>query len=135
MSKRVLPDPLERRHLLERELDPSRAGVIAQAYLDEGRVAEAVAFLRRAGERERLESLRRQAVEEGDLFLLREVAVALEAPPRSDEWAMLAESARRLGKERYAIQAARQAERKEVGDGGPLRGRAGAGEGSGGGDQ
>ncbi len=113
MSRRLLPDPLERRHLLERPLEPARAAAIASAYLDEERVAEAVAFLRCAGDRERLEALRRHAVEQGDLFLLREIAAALEAPPRAEEWAALAESANRLGKERYAAQAARQAERKE----------------------
>lgn len=113
MSKRLLPDPLERRHLLEREIDPSRAAAIAGGYLEEERVAEAVAFLRRAGDRERLQALRQQAVEQGDLFLLRETAAALEAPPRAAEWAALAEAARRLGKERYAVQATRQAERKE----------------------
>ena len=48
MAKKKLPDPLRRRHLVEQELESSRALQIAEAYLEEDRAMEAVAFLLKA---------------------------------------------------------------------------------------
>src|SRR5262245_61103343 len=111
MAKRSIPDPLERRHLLERELEPSRALAIAEAYLTEGRALEAVAFLRKAGARDRLEALSEAALREGDAFLMREVAQALDREPGAGLWQRLTEVAAAAGKDRYAAEARRQAER------------------------
>ena len=108
MAKRAIPDPLERRHLVERSLEPARASAIAEAYLAEERAQEAVAFLARAQASERLEALWRQAVEQGDPFLLREVATALGREPDAACWRALAEAAASLGKDRYAAEARRQ---------------------------
>jgi len=77
MAKKKLPDPLRRRHLVEQPLDPSRALQIAEAYLEDDRAIEAVAFLLKAEARERLAALREQAVRDGDAFLLREISTAL----------------------------------------------------------
>lgn len=109
MPRSVLPDPLKRRHLLEEPLDPVRARAIADAYLEAGRVAEAIAFLDKAGDRERLAALRDQAAGEGDLFLVRATSAALGDEPPTELWSRLAEAAEAAGKERYAREARRQA--------------------------
>ena len=111
MAKGKIPNPLERRHLVERELPEAQALAIAEAYLAEGRSNEAVDFLRLAGAGERLAELRSEAVSSGNAFLLRAVAIAMDAMPERDEWRRLAEAAEAAGKQRYAEEARRQAER------------------------
>ena len=111
MAKNKIPNPLERRHLIERELPEAQAQAVADAYLAEGRSAEAVDFLRLAGAGDALAALRETAVTEGDAFLLRSVATAMEALPEREEWRRLADAAAAAGKERYAEEARRQAER------------------------
>ena len=113
MAKKKLPDPLRRRHMVEQPLDPKRALQIAEAYLEEDRAIEAVAFLLKAEARERLAALREQAVREADAFLLREISTALAEEFDAATWQALAESARAAGKDRYAAEAARQAARLE----------------------
>jgi hypothetical protein len=109
-----IPDPLERRHLIERNLDPGRSLEIAEAYLAAGKPVEAVVFLRKAGARERLASLREDAVREGDFFLVRELNAALGEDLEAERWQALAAAAQAAGKERYAAEARRQAERREA---------------------
>ncbi len=113
MAKSRIPDPLARRHLIERELDPSRALRIAEAYLEEGRAFEAAHFLHKAGASERLEALWTEALRSGDAFLLRTLAGLTGREPTRDEWRALAEAAAAEGKERYAVEARRQVERGE----------------------
>jgi hypothetical protein len=113
MAKSKIPDPLSRRHLIERELSAAHALRIAEAYLEQGRSVEAIAFLCKAEASEQLASLRTQAVESGDAFLLRVLGDATGEAPARDEWQILAERAAAAGKERYAAEAIRQAERGE----------------------
>jgi hypothetical protein len=113
MASTKIPAPLARRHLVERELPPAQAAKLAEAYLAEGRTIEALDFLRKAGDREQLAALRAEAVEAGDAFLLRAVAGAMREPPGREEWQRLTEAARAAGKDRYAEDAKRQAEREE----------------------
>ena len=108
-----IPNPLERRHLIERDLSAAQALGIAEAYLAEGRAIEAVDFLEKAEAADRLSELRSEAIESGDAFLLRAVASAADQPPQRDEWRRLADSAARQGRDRYAEEATRQAERGE----------------------
>jgi hypothetical protein len=112
MAKSAIPDPLERRHLIERELAPEAALRIAEAYLAEERVWEAVAFLLKADARDRLLALAEDASRAGDSFLVRELARALGEEPTADGWRATAEAARASGKERFAAQAQRLADRK-----------------------
>lgn len=109
MARARIPDPLSRRHLVESDLDPAKAKALAEAYLAEERVIDALPFLAKAGDRERLEALRREAVEAGDPFLLRQVAEALGEPPDAAAWRELAERAAAAGKEVYATEARRNA--------------------------
>jgi hypothetical protein len=108
VAKKTIPDPLERRHLVERQLDPARALAIAEAYLAEERAQEAVAFLARAQATAQLEAVWRLAIQQGDPFLLREVAAALGRQPDAASWRTLAEAAAAAGKDRYAAEARRQ---------------------------
>ncbi len=113
MARSKIPDALERRHQIERELPPEKALQMAEAYLEEGRSVEAVEFLRKAGAAERLGELRQEALAAGDVFLLRAAATAAGAPPERHEWAALADEAARAGKDLYAHEARRQAEAVE----------------------
>jgi len=113
VGKSKLPRPIERRHLVERDLSTAQALRYAEAYLEEGLEVDAIAFLVKAGATDQLEALRARSVEEGDGFLLRAVATAMEDPPKAEEWEALAEAAKRSGKERYATDALRHAERGE----------------------
>lgn len=106
-----IPDPLVRRHELERALDATKAKAIADAYLGERRELEAIAFLRKAGATAELERLCASAVEGGDAFLLRESCTALGREPDLAMWRALASAAQQLGRERYAAEAQRQVER------------------------
>jgi hypothetical protein len=109
LAKTKLPDPLSRRYLLERELDPARARAVAEAYLAQGREIEAIEFLARGDGRESLAALRAAAVERGDVFLMRAVAQALDEEPDAGTWRALGEAASRAGRERDADTAARLA--------------------------
>ena len=113
MSKKKLPRPIERRHLIERELSTAQALRYAEAYLEEGFEVDAIAFLVKAEATDQLQVLRGRSIEAGDGFLLRSVATAMKDPPKAEEWEALAEAAKRSGKERYSTDALRHAERGE----------------------
>ena len=113
MGKSKIPGPLERRHLIERELDAAHAKRIADAYLEEDRKVEAIDFLEKAGAEEELESLRREARTRGDVFLLRAASTALGVEPKRGDWQEAAEAAAAAGMDRYVSEARRQAERGE----------------------
>lgn len=110
MATRI-PDPLKRRLVIENEHDERRALALAEAYLSEGRMLEALIFLRRAKAHERLEELLEEGVAQGDAFLVREAAAALEREVGGATWRRVAEAASELGKDAYAAEASRQAER------------------------
>jgi hypothetical protein len=110
MAKNRIPNPLQRRHLLEQDLAPPRALAVAEAYLAEGRSAESLDFLAKAGAEDKLRALEEEAIASGDVFLLREVAQRLGEEPDADRWRRLAEAAEACGKEVYAHEARRMAE-------------------------
>jgi regulator of protease activity HflC (stomatin/prohibitin superfamily) len=113
VARSKLPDPLTRRHLVERELPEAQAREIADAYLAQGRRNEAVDFLRKAAALDQLTNLRAEAIAEGDAFLLRQIADAMAQPIARDEWQALARAAEAPGRERYAAEARRHFERGE----------------------
>jgi hypothetical protein len=113
MAKSVVPNPLERRILLEKPLDGAHALRIAEAYLAGDRTVEALSFLRRAGAEERLSAILAEAIAAGDAFLVRETCSALGRSPTRTEWQAVAEAASAAGKLRYAEQARRQQGRGE----------------------
>ena len=103
-----LPDPLNRRHLLEKEMPESKALAIAEGYLAEGRAVESLAFLTKAGATDKLEEIRAAAIASGDVFLLREVSTALGVGIDSDAWSRTADAAEAAGQVQYAEEARRQ---------------------------
>jgi hypothetical protein len=113
VGKTKLPGPIERRHLIERDLSAAQALRYAEVYIAEGLDVDAVAFLVKAEATDQLDALRGRAIETGDAFLLRVVASETGTSPNAEEWKALAERAERAGKEHYATEALRQAERGE----------------------
>jgi hypothetical protein len=114
MAKRQeIPNPLERRHLVERDVAAEQSLRLADAYLEEGRTWEAIAFLHKAGARERLVALREEAVAAGDAFLVRELVRVLRDELSTSVWQRVADAARAAGKDRYAAQAQQLAQRAE----------------------
>jgi hypothetical protein len=109
LARTTLPDPLQRRHLVEEDLPEKRALALAEAYLAEGRTVEAVAFLAKAGARDRLAQLADEAIALGDVFLVREVAARLGEEPDAATWTRIAEAAEAVGKASYAREARRMA--------------------------
>ena len=108
-----IPNPLERRHLVEKDLPADQARAIADAYLAEDRSLEAIDFLKIAGAGEGLAELRARALSDGDAFLLRAVAAAQAKPPTREDWQKVAAAAAASGRDRYAVEARRQAERSD----------------------
>jgi len=113
MAKRVIPDPLKRRHLIEQDLDESQCMAIADAYESDGRAVEALQFLVKAGATARLHSVADAAVASGDAFLLKQVADILGEDQGSVRWRKLADAAQEKGLERYAEMALRHARSSE----------------------
>lgn len=111
-KKTKIPGPLDRRHLIERALGADAARALAEAYVADGRIWEAVAFLVKADARDRLAELREEATQAGDAFLVRELSRALGDEPTPERWSAVAEAARVAGKERFAEQARRLADRQ-----------------------
>jgi len=109
VAKKTIPDPLKRRHLIEQDLSAADSLAIADAYLEAGRVSEAVAFLVKAEAEEQLAALVEQAVGEGDAFLLKELADATGEDPGTARWQAAASAAEAAGKQRYAEMARRHA--------------------------
>jgi hypothetical protein len=110
-KKGALPDPLARRHELEKPLDAAHARAVGEAYLAQQRELEAIAFLKKANENEALEKLCATAIERGDAFLLREANAALGREPDLASWQRLEGAAAMQGREKYAAEAKRQVER------------------------
>ncbi len=109
MATNKIPDPLARRHLIERDLDPAQALALAEAYLEAGRTDEAIVFLLKADAGDRLVRLMDEAVADGDAFLLKQIASASRQDPGAERWLALAEKAEQAGKLRYAETARRHA--------------------------
>jgi hypothetical protein len=108
-----IPGPIERRHFIERDLSAAQAMGYAQAYLDVGRDCDAIPFLVMADAQDELEAILRRSIENGDVFLCRAVSMATGVAPQREQWRELAQAAVTAGKERYAAEAQRLAEREE----------------------
>ena len=111
MAKSLIPDPLARRHLLEKDLDEAALLKIAEAYVADGRVGEAVDFLFKAGATDRLREVSSDAVAAGDAFVLQTIVRLTGDELDSEIWLRCADKAEELGKLRYAETARRQAAR------------------------
>lgn len=110
-KKSVIPNPLERRHLIERDVAPEASLRLAEAYLADGRTWEAIAFLQKADAKDRLAALRDESVAGGDFFLVRELTRVLGDELPAARWRETSEAAAAAGLDRYAASAHRMAER------------------------
>jgi hypothetical protein len=110
MAKSAVPGVLERRHLIESETGEAQALKIAEAYLAEDRLEEALVFFEKAGAAEPLAELRANAVAAGDVFMLRSAARAMGESPSRDEWVSVEAAAAAAGRELYVADAQRQLE-------------------------
>jgi hypothetical protein len=113
LAKSKIPNAIERRHLIDRDLKSAQSLRFAEAYLEEGRDQDAIAFLVKAEAIEQLEAMRTRAIETGDVFLFRSVSSAMGVTSQRDEWRALSEAARAAGRVRYADEAMGMAERGE----------------------
>ena len=113
LAKTRIPGSLERRHLIEKELPVERSLGIAEAYLAEDRVEEAIVFLGKADAQDRLDEVLEQSIESGNVFALQAITRVrrTELPP--SVWQRVAERARAAGKDLYAEAAERQANRSD----------------------
>lgn len=111
----TLPEPLHKRDLLfSRE---KKKGVdfaaLGDAYVSLGRLTEAVAFYVRAEDTDRLREMKQKAIEGGDTALLIIIADAIGEEVTADDWARLADTARRQEKLAAAAEAYEKAGRPE----------------------
>jgi hypothetical protein len=113
MAKKMIPDPLKRRHLIEQELDESQCLAIADAYAEEGRVFESLQFLVKAGATDRLAAVADAAMADGDAFLFKQVADILGKDQGAERWAVLAAAAEDKGFDCYVGMARRHARTSE----------------------
>ena len=114
-GKPDLPDPLQKRDLLYSRKKDERVDYVAigDAYLDAGRLSEAVEFYVRGGAEEKIRRVRDRAMETGDSPLLIVIADVLKNGVAADDWAKLASAALRLGKISEAAEAFERAGRPE----------------------
>ena len=108
-----IPDALTRRHLIDKEMDAAGSLAIAEAYLEDGRMHEALDFLVKADAQEQIDQLLEQAVESGDTFAVQVISRATDREPDAECWERVARAAEAAGKERYAATAWRQIGRGE----------------------
>ena len=99
---------------MEQQADEHQSVALADAYLAEGRVQEAIFFLAKAEAWDRLEEIGDRAVAEGDAFLLKQVGDLLKRDYDATSWLSLADSAEACGKQLYAEVARRHARSSEV---------------------
>jgi hypothetical protein len=85
----------------------------AQAYLEAGRDCDAIPFLVKADAQDELNAVLLRSIETGDAFLCRAVTTATGVAPESAQWQALADAASAAGKQLYAAEAQRQADREE----------------------
>jgi hypothetical protein len=109
LAKIPIPLPLERRHLIEKDIPAAQAVAIAQAYLDDDRVSEAIAFLVKGEATDELDALAKQFADAGDAFLVKQLLDASGRELDSTGWLAVAASAEAAGKEFYAEMARRHA--------------------------
>jgi len=106
-----LPSVLERRGLLYgKESARADHAKIGRQYAAAGRFADALEFFARAGDAAGIESVRADAIERGDAFLLAQVERVGGAPVDAATWRTLAERAAAAGKETFARLARERAE-------------------------
>jgi tetratricopeptide (TPR) repeat protein len=109
VSGKRLPGCLKKRDLLNSDRsDPAHCVELGTAYLEEGRISDAIEFFEKAPHREGLDRLIERCLDDGDVFLFRKVAKILDLSPGPDQWLKLGDRALSLGKLHFARAAYRE---------------------------
>lgn len=95
----ILPDPLRKRDLLfSRDVNRSVDYVaLGDAYLELGRLSEAVQFYHRGEARDKILAVKKVVIEGGDSALLTTIAITLGDSVETEDWAALAAAALQKG--------------------------------------
>lgn len=103
MSGKRLLGCLKKRDLLNSDRsNPAHFVQVGTAYLEEGRIPDAIEFFEKARHQEGLDRLLQRCLDDGDVFLFRKVAKALGVSPGPDQWIELGDRALSLGKLYFA---------------------------------
>lgn len=89
---------------------PERLNMIAEEFLAEERLSDALDFFEQADNRAGLAKIKRIAMENGDTFLLHRLEKFDPASVTKDDWQRIGETAMRLGKSSMAAFAAKKLE-------------------------
>jgi tetratricopeptide (TPR) repeat protein len=109
VSGKRSPGCLKKRDLLNSDRsDPAHFVQLGTAYLEEGRVSDAIEFFEKARHREGLNRLLERCLEDGDVFLFRKIAKILDLSSGPDQWIKLGDRALALGKLHFAGAAYRE---------------------------
>ena len=104
-----MPGCLKKLDLLNSDRsDPAHCVELGTAYLEEGRISDAIEFFEKARHREGLDRLIERCLDDGDVFLFRKVAKILDVSPGPDQWIKLGDRALSLGKLQFARAAYRE---------------------------
>ena len=76
-------------------------------FLEQGWIRDAILFFHKADDQEGLSQIRRQVIEQGDVFLFRQVLQGQEENAEEAEWRQLGDRALALGKLQFAREAYR----------------------------
>ncbi|MCX7821967.1 MAG: hypothetical protein N2260_00820 [Syntrophobacterales bacterium] len=108
---------LKKRNLLnDPNPDPQRMKRIGDLYFDMDLLQDALLFYEKAGDQKALEMILSRAMDEGDLFLVKQVIKILKRELSKEEWIRLAMVAEKKGKFFFALEAYREAgEQDEAG--------------------
>jgi hypothetical protein len=100
---------LKKRDLLNSDRsDPAHLVPLGTAFLEEGRISDAIELFEKARHQEGLDNLLERCLDEGDAFLFRKVAKILGVSPGLDQWIKLGDRALSLGKLHFARVAYRE---------------------------
>ncbi|RME20251.1 MAG: hypothetical protein D6806_16750 [Deltaproteobacteria bacterium] len=116
-KKAELPSYKEKQQMLfGKNVDRAQLVQTAKMLLEAGWLSDAIDFFGKAEDSESLESVRRMAISEGDLFLFRKVLKTLgEDSAPAEQWRELADMAKELGKLEFAREGYRMAgDRKKM---------------------
>ena len=107
---------LKRRELLHAaNAAPAKLTEVGRDFVVSGHLSDAVDFMVKAGDNEGLERLIEVTLDEGDLFLYKRIKRELGQTPEARDLKVLAENARRQGKEAFALQAEKMLEEPPAG--------------------
>lgn len=114
MSRKRLPGCLKKLDLLNsNRSDPAQCVELGTAYLEEGRISDALEFFEKARHREGLNRLMARCLDDGDVFLFRKLAKILDLSPDPNQWDTLGDRALSLGKLHFARAAYREGDAPE----------------------